>query len=191
MEDLFHLVEREGIYLRYVDLSGAPGRTVYGLYYRDPIRDLPMILLDHRVETSRPLHRSVLAEELGHHFTAPRTSVAVPFTSYTLEVELSRDERRALRWACDYLMPVDRFTEAVLSGLRTPWELAEHFEVTEWLVWRRLDFLRQDLRRRGVRARWRDVHSEMLGQIQWGRALTLVMVAHYAVATVVVATAMS
>lgn len=191
MEDLFHLLKQKGIYVNYVDLSAAPGRTIYGLYYYDLVRHLPMILLDYRVEASRPLHRSVLAEELGHHFTAPVTSLAVPYTSYSLEVALTREERRAIQWACDYLMPVNRFAEAVLSGLRTPWELAEHFEVTEWLVWRRVDFLREELNRHGVLARWRDVCSELFARIQWGRlfpALLLVRVIAAAALAAVVRT---
>lgn len=166
------MVEREGIYLTYMDLSGAPGRVIYGLYYYDFDRSLPMIILDHRLETNRPLHRSVLAEELGHYWTAPRTSIAMPSTSYTLEVELSREERRAIQWACDYLMPVDRFAEAIRAGLTSPADLAEHFEVTEWLVRKRIEFLRNKLRRRGAHSRRRDVYSETLARLQLGGEVT-------------------
>lgn len=151
---LLRLVEQEGIHLCYTDLSDAPGRRVYGLYYREPRRNLPVIILDHRLEHNLPLHRSVLAEELGHHFTAPSTSVAVAYTSYSVALALSRDERRALRWACDYLLPVAEVAAAVERGIATPWDLAEHFLVTEWLIWRRLEFMAAAAKsciRKGVR----------------------------------------
>lgn len=144
MEELMHLVEQEGIWLTYRDLSPAP-RRLLGLYFFDPQTNVPFIVLDHSVERSLPLHRSVLAEELGHHFTVPQARFLAPYTSYSLSVALGRDEARALRWACDYLVPVPAFIGALSHGALTVDELAEQFTVTPWLIRRRLWFLNHDL----------------------------------------------
>ncbi|MBE3589964.1 MAG: hypothetical protein IMW98_08620 [Firmicutes bacterium] len=171
MDRLFKIVADEGIDLEYADLSGAP-RKLLGVYYPRP----PLIVLDRSVERNVPLHRSVLAEELGHHFTVPRADVASAYTSYSAQVELSRDERRALRWACDMLLPVMEFADAAATleadmplGAVVE-QLAEMFVVTPWLVWRRIHFLREDMRAKGLRVKPRDVFAPLLVAARWGAA---------------------
>lgn len=142
MQMLLELVEKEGIWLDYVDLSNLR-QNIFGLYRIDHDGD-PHITLDKSLEHNDRLHRSILAEELGHHFTVPQTSFLVPYTSYSLQRRLSKDEAKALRWACNTLLPYPRFVEAVQNGLRCPHELADYFNVTPWLVWRRFEFMQRE-----------------------------------------------
>ena len=54
----------------------------------------------------------VLAEELGHHFTASRDSIL----SVISEIDLAREEERAIRWAVDALLPIHRIVEEVVRS---------------------------------------------------------------------------
>jgi Zn-dependent peptidase ImmA (M78 family) len=137
MEQLLQLVDQERIALSYFDLSLSP-RRLYGLYF--VAREVPHIILHKDLEHNLALHRSILAEELGHHFTVPQSNVIVPYTSYSMKLALSRDESRALRWACDFLMPDVDFRKAIHSGITNPHDFAEYFVVTPWLVYRKLRF---------------------------------------------------
>lgn len=142
MEKLVKLADDEGVFISYQDLVRADNKKLFGVYSYDPERDVPLILLDHSLKHNRALHRSVLAEELGHYFTVPQGNFLLPYTSCSRALTLGRDERRALNWACNFLMPIITFRNAIGSGLHTVEELAEHFNVTPWLVYRRVEFAR-------------------------------------------------
>lgn len=142
METMLEIIERENIFLDYDHLN--IGRKLFGLYWFDPARKRPFILLDNSLRGNTPMHRSILAEELGHHFTIPQTNFLAPYTSYSRGLRLGRDEIKALRWACDFLMPMNKFDEALQSGITQIHEIAAHFNVTPWLVYKRIYLLRAD-----------------------------------------------
>ncbi|MCD8322375.1 MAG: hypothetical protein LUC89_05765 [Oscillospiraceae bacterium] len=58
------------------------------------------------------------------------------YSSYDLR---QRHENRADKWAIKKLIPKDELEEIVAEGVTEPWELAEHFGVTE-------DFIRKAVR---------------------------------------------
>lgn len=149
MEGLWRIVEREKITVRYKNLLKHRS-TLFGLYFYDDFEDVsgPAIILDKSLTNNYRLHRCVLAEEIGHFFTAPRTNYLVAYTSYTTEMIMSQDERKALQWATDYLMPNNIFRQAVKNGFRTVYDLAEFFDVTEWMVYRKINFLEQQFPRK-------------------------------------------
>jgi hypothetical protein len=49
-------------------------------------------------------------------------------------MEVSRAEYRALRWAAQWLIPLDKLAQAFKWGIFEVWELAEYFDVTEDMV---------------------------------------------------------
>lgn len=137
------MAESENIFFDFDNLMKH--KRVLGLYYFDPHLNLPCITLDKSLECNTPLCRSVFAEELGHHFTIPLGSLLVPYTSYNNQLMLNKDESKALKWACDHLMPEDDFLHMVAGGMSTLYDLAEYYVVTEWLVrWRKM-FLNQKI----------------------------------------------
>ncbi|WP_052299146.1 ImmA/IrrE family metallo-endopeptidase [Thermaerobacter marianensis] len=127
----------EGILVEYVPL--LPSKGLLGLYLRTPHG--AAIVLDSSLPANPRLERCVMAEELGHHFTVPVTSTFVACTSATARTSYRRDEARALRWACDHLMPLDQFLQAMREGVSTVEELADYFYVTPWMVHARFRFL--------------------------------------------------
>lgn len=98
LSELLKIVEREKIFLTYRDMSSAPEKLygLLGLYFVDDGQ--PFIGLAESLKSDDALHAAVLAEELGHHFTRP-TSNALRSS----EVEILREERKALWWAVQYL----------------------------------------------------------------------------------------
>ncbi len=122
--------------MHYCTLGGP--EWVNGLYLWD---DGPVILLDKRLLKHPRLYKCVLAEEIGHYFTAPVSNLLVVHTSYNREIAMSADERRALKWATDFLIPDHKLLAAMHCGCLTVHELADHFQVTEWFMHRKLGFI--------------------------------------------------
>lgn len=128
LSDLFDLADRENVQI----ISRPLPDGLRGFYYNDPHLPHPFIVLHHAVYHSEIELKTVLAEELGHHFTTGRTDFTVA-CNYTGRVNLSRAEHRALRWAVRALLPMDVFIAAFRDGLRVD-EVAARFGVMETLV---------------------------------------------------------
>jgi len=107
-----------------------------------------VILLDRSLDRpeNRRLHRVVLAEELGHYYTVPQSN-ALRFLGYSAfsdneEIQIDRDEFRAVKWATSFLMPNHRLDQAITDGCRSVYDLAEWFDVTEKFVKSKLAVMR-------------------------------------------------
>lgn len=136
------MAEQEGIYLKYDHLDYGE-RKLYGLYFYDQKRNVPFIILDLSLEWRPILHRCVLAEELGHYFTVPRSQFTRPFASYGDRIELSRDERRALTWAARFLVSDEELDEALSWRHSSIRDLADHLSVTVEIARIRLELRRK------------------------------------------------
>lgn len=137
--DLWDIVERENIFIAYDKLANLSQKTL-GFYYWDPAIEKACIVLDNHLDRSPRLFKCVLAEEIGHYFTAPRGDLLLPYFSYSNHLLLSKDEYKALKWACNFLMPDDVFRKALCSGCQSIEELADSFDVTPWMVYHKLRF---------------------------------------------------
>ncbi|OUM99339.1 MAG: hypothetical protein BAA04_09760 [Firmicutes bacterium ZCTH02-B6] len=168
MEGLLAICAAEGVSVSYQPL--APERGLMGMYIRDGQR--AGIILDVSLQSQPRLERTVMAEEVGHHFTVGQGSIFVIHFSYHTAIGLSRADELALRWGADYLVPTPALAEAIRDGLRNYDELADHFNTTAWMIRRKLVFLRQDLRReQGLRVKGlRDLFAPILVDALWGQA---------------------
>ena len=143
MDRFYNIIKKENISLKYRDLRQVRD-SLYGLYLCDEIAG-PVIILDKSLEQSIRMQRSVVAEEVGHYYTTPRTNYLTVYTSYSTEITMSQDEQKALKWATDFLIPDDQLVTAIKAGYNSCYELAEFFNVAEWFIHRKLEFLRQTL----------------------------------------------
>ena len=148
LEKLWDIVNRENIEVRYKDFSQLP-ENIHGLYIYDH-RLGPLIILDKQLYHSHRLHRCVLAEEIGHFYTAVRTNLLSVHTSANLQTMESQDERKAAQWATNFLIPDSALIKALEAGYRSCFELSEYFDVTEWFMYRKLDIFKSYLRRAGL-----------------------------------------
>lgn len=133
-EELMRIVFREGIILEHKAMTAA----VNGVYYC--AEGLHAIFMNESITENPCLYRSVLAEELGHHFTSVGVTAPLRCMSYRERVDHDRCELIALRWAADFMMPTDSLL-AIMAELRhvTLAALAKAFEIEEYLVMRKLE----------------------------------------------------
>jgi Zn-dependent peptidase ImmA (M78 family) len=119
-----------------------------------------IILLDNSLPIKRQLHRCVLAEEMGHYYTAARSNLLImhPSYNYNDSLRLSKDEYRAMCWATDYLIPDAELIKATQElGLRSCYELAEYFDVIQSFMMYKLAILKQCFRRGGLKVKARSL----------------------------------
>lgn len=138
-DNLCCLAEREGVAVETWPLEFP----LFGLYYSDPALGKPVIAVSHQIVRHTRILRTVLAEELGHHFTSAGVCFASTHCSYHHRLNVTRAEERALRWAALYLMPSAALTRAIRGGIVSIYGLADYFRVTERLVRFRLDLSRK------------------------------------------------
>jgi len=140
LKRLWDIVNKENIKVRYKDFSQLP-ENIHGLYLYDHKLG-PIIVLDKQLLHTHRLHKCVLAEEIGHFYTAARTNLLSVHTSANLQTMEAQDERKAAQWATDYLIPDGELFKALEAGYCSCFELAEHFDVTEWFMYRKLGLLK-------------------------------------------------
>lgn len=128
-QKLLMLAAKHGIEVVFWDFA-PPLEAVYWTYPGLP----PYIGLSRRILSSTAYFRSILAEELGHHFTTVGQALPKAYFHYRDRLAVSKAEQLALRWAAKYLMPYSRMKKAIKEGAKEIWELAEYFNVTEELV---------------------------------------------------------
>jgi hypothetical protein len=102
------------------------------------IRELPLkyglkgVYYDGRVVIDSTLSHAekacILAEELGHHYTSAGNIIDLS------DLRNRKQELIARAWAYRLLLPVSAIIQACLNGLRSTYELAEEFGVTEPFV---------------------------------------------------------
>lgn len=131
-EQLLRLADSEGIIIEHWDFK-PPIEAIY----RAAVSCPPIICLSKKLNplNNRAHFRTVLGEELGHHFTTIGDKIPRTHTCYRDKLMISKAELSALRWAAEFLIPSSELENAMISqGCITEWEIADMFCVDEWLV---------------------------------------------------------
>jgi len=74
-----------------------------------------------------------LGHELGHYFTG------AIYDEGASNIQICRAEHRANKWFIQQAVPIDELKRMLRRGVRDPWELAEHFEVSEDVIKKAFD----------------------------------------------------
>ncbi len=157
LENLLELAMLEALGPYYKNLAGATTNKLSGLYVFDDIA--PCILLDISLKNNYRKHVVALSHELGHHFAGVRSNF-LTVNNHNEHILLIKDESQAMRWATDYVIPDAKLIYAVNElKLRSCWELAEYFKVTQPFMWRKLGFLRNCFRATGIKVKSRDIFT--------------------------------
>jgi Zn-dependent peptidase ImmA (M78 family) len=128
-QKLLAIAKREGIVIEYWEFQ-PPLEAVYWSAPGLP----PVIGLNKHLAKNTPHLRSVLAEELGHHFTTVGDRIPKTYFNRRQLLEISRAEYRAMKWAALFLIPKKPLMHAIHTGAKEKWELAEHFNVTQKVI---------------------------------------------------------
>lgn len=114
------------------------------MYRRSPALRCPVIILNELIIPDSPLYRTVLAHEIGHHFTSRGDTIRA-FTRGGHSLNY-REEWRANEWAANTMIPTRGFAAAYHKGVFLDADLAEYFHVTEELVMHKYRVLQSDVR---------------------------------------------
>ena len=156
MQVIWELIEKEKIKVRHDNIRQTKEGLIGVYIFRQDAG--PLILLDSSLLLDARLHNCTLAHELGHYFTGAKTNFLYASTGYATEIERSRDERRAMMWSTNQLMPTAEVYSSIRRyGIKTPQELAEYFEVTASFCMTKLTFIKQELYKHNIRVRGRGV----------------------------------
>jgi Zn-dependent peptidase ImmA (M78 family) len=154
MDSLLEIVRRENIYLAYKDLKSAG--PLLGLYVN--CKKKSIIILEQSLIFSNRSHRVALVHELGHHFFPPRSGIiAFQRSDFNRDMVICQDERKAMQYGTNHLMPTEEVWKAIKNGYDTIPLLSDLFNVTEWFVRTKIGFIRVDERERGNKLKWRNI----------------------------------
>lgn len=157
LEELLGLSYQESLGPIYRNLASLTENKLLGLYIWDT--EAPCILLDRSLNNNYRKHVETLSEELGHHYSGVRRNFFITNDHHS-RIIVAKDEIQALRWATDRVIPDAKLIYAVEKlKLRSCWELADYFGITQPFMWRKLGFLRNCFRATGIKVRSRDIFS--------------------------------
>ena len=107
LDKLYKLCEDENIQIEWVSFDPC----ILGVYISD--KDIPpTIALNKSIFNDRLKTMEILAEEVGHHFTT-NGNYANRLLHYSDRVRLSKEEQKAARWACNFLIGYDELFDCV------------------------------------------------------------------------------
>lgn len=151
------MLSRDELY----DRAQSEGVEVYNFPF-DGIRSISVpgaIGMDMRQMDSVAMEKTDLGHELGHNETGSFYTKDSPLD------ERARCERKANKRAAEHmLMPFDELVDAMANGLTEPWQLAEHFEITEDFVKVALDIYAERLNDAKVRIAHKEVGDVSIQQ---------------------------
>lgn len=110
-EKLYEFADEAGI---CVETRSFPS-SLLGIYIKEPGLP-PVIGLNKEILYDAKLHTCVLAEEMGHYYTTAGDCVS-PCYSFNDRVVLSKKERLAMKWAVNFLIPINELAQAFREGL--------------------------------------------------------------------------
>lgn len=117
-----------------------------------------VILID-KVINLNSVKTCILAEELGHYYTSVGNIIDLT------DIRNRKQEKRAMNWAYEKLIPLKSFVVASKEGISNRYELAEFLDVTE-------EFLEQAIahykEKYGLYAEWTSylIYFDPLGVIR-------------------------
>ena len=123
-EQLLDIAEKENIIIKFVD--EIPEVFAEALYISK--FGIRMILMANILKNNTIRMTEVLAEELGHHFTSMGDNIEPK--NYFDKVNIDKCEAKALRWACNFLVPKDELIDELRKKPTSIDELADGLSVS-------------------------------------------------------------
>lgn len=123
-EQLLDIAEKENIIIKFVD--EIPEVFAEALYISK--FGIRMILMANILKSNTIRMTEVLAEELGHHFTSMGDNIEPK--NYFDKINIDKCEAKALRWACNFLVPKDELIDELRKRPASIDELADGLSVS-------------------------------------------------------------
>lgn len=123
-EQLLDIAEKENIIIKFVD--EIPEVFAEALYISK--FGIRMILMANILKNNTIRMTEVLAEELGHHFTSMGDNIEPK--NYFDKINIDKCEAKALRWACNFLVPKNELIDELRKRPANIDELADGLSVS-------------------------------------------------------------
>lgn len=127
--DIYKIIEKEKILYEERDLSKFKSK---GLYIKLNGYK-PMIFIDKKIIHSNNTYISILAEELGHHFTTHGDLIESSKTYNDILLKIKK-ENLARKWAANFLINNDEFVQALIACINTKYDMCEYFNVNHEIL---------------------------------------------------------
>jgi Zn-dependent peptidase ImmA (M78 family) len=130
-QDLYDLLDQEEIFIEYLPL-----KRLDGFYYQEP--GFKLICIRQASTEKETRYRSILAEEIAHHFTNPSNKEPSKYLKDRGRIDLDKSESAAIRWAADFLIPDNLLLEYLSTHQAISiYELCALFRVEKYLMVRK------------------------------------------------------
>ena len=126
--DIYEVCSRDGIAVYGFDLPQSRALSVMDGEGKC------VIGIDNSRRYSETEEKTLLLHELGHCETGAFYNEATPFAS------VDKCEKKADEWVIRSFLPYKEMINAYRSGVRTRYELAEYFGITEQLVQKAIEY---------------------------------------------------
>ena len=124
INDLYKIIDNENIILEEVNFKN----NIEGIYFKVPELN-PTIGINKSIVGNSKKYISVLAEELGHHFTTTGDLTAECIT-YSEKLMKNKEEFKARRWASDFLIVDCELQAALQYPVNNLDTLSDYFNVS-------------------------------------------------------------
>lgn len=121
INNLYILAEKDRIGVEDFSLAENKSLAVH-------IDGICSIALDEKKLKKNSEKKTALAHEMGHCETYSF------YNQYSTADVRSKHEYTANKWAVEHLLPKDEMLSAIKKGYTEIWQIAELFDVEEWLV---------------------------------------------------------
>ena len=123
---LYEIIDEENIQLEEISIEGTNG-----IYIKLP--DMPPIIGLNKSIDNNNTYLSILAEELGHHFTTYGDLTKSP-DNYINTLLKNKKENKAKIWAADFLISDSEFIEALNKCISNKYDMCDHFNITNEIL---------------------------------------------------------
>lgn len=124
IEDIYKLIEKENIIYEEKNLSKINSKGIY-----IQVDGLSVIAIDSSILNGNCTYISIMAEELGHHFTTTGNLIE-PSKNYMEKIIKSKKELLARKWAANYLISDEEFVQAILNCINNKDDFCNYFNIT-------------------------------------------------------------
>lgn len=137
LQNIYDLMDECNIALEYQDLP----KDVLGIYSSNGKVD--MIVINQYIESNEMLHRTILAEELGHYFTTIGNNTPKKYTKKRDNLKIDICEERAIRWSLNYLAPTQVLLDYINAHENVSFDdCCNHFGIPRDLMSLRFEILK-------------------------------------------------
>jgi len=125
------------------------------------------VTLDSSLKNTPLQLRCILAEEIGHILFPPRPGHIRYHSRGFWDIDhyersnikhiVAQDERKAIDWATNILLPNVELSHIMSIGARNIYELADYYDVEPWFMAFKINYLKRKARTHGEKVRWKDI----------------------------------